>query len=104
MTCKQCTHMTNNLIQLDHNIIQYGSTVAKQKQPEAVKKGRAKQTRIKRIIWHLRWLVSTRTDIGLWPSGSVRIKTDIKLRPSTLVRTGTDIKLQPIGLVRSYKD
>ena len=69
-----------------------------------LKKGAAKQSRIKRIIWHLRWVASTRADISLRLSGSVRTKTDIKLRPSTLVRKRTDIKLRPIGLVRSYKD
>ena len=69
-----------------------------------LKKGSAKQSRIKRIIWHLRWLASTRADISLQPSGLVRPKIDIKLRPSALVRTRTDIKLQPIGLVRLYKD
>ena len=60
-----------------------------------------KQSRIKSIMWHLRWLVRTRADISLPPSarGSIRPKTDIKLRPSVLVRTGTDIKLLPIGLV-----
>ena len=40
---------------------------AKQKQPRAVKKGAAKQSRIKSINslaqWHLRWLVKTRADI-----------------------------------------
>ena len=66
-----------------------------------LKKGVAK---IKRIIWHLRWLVSARADISAGPSQSVRPKTDIKLQSSTLVRTRTDIKLQPIGLVRSCKD
>ena len=35
---------------------------AKQKQPGAVKKGAAKQSR---IAWHLRWLVRTRADISL---------------------------------------
>ena len=69
-----------------------------------LKKGAAKQSRIKSIIWHLGWLLRTRADISLQPSGSVRPKTDIKLRPSTLVKTGTDKKLRPIGLVRSYKD
>ena len=56
-----------------------------------------------RSMWHLRWLLSTRADISLRPSGSVRPKIDIKLRPSTLVRTETDIKLQPIGFVITYK-
>ena len=91
---------------------------AKQKQPGAVKKGAAKLSGIKNIVYHLRWLVRTkadispqpsrllrsRTDIKLQPSGLVRTGTDIKLRPSELVRTRTDIKLQTIGLVRSYKD
>ena len=83
-----------------------------------VKKGAAKQSRIKSIAWHLRWLVrsknkgwyqsvakwidKTRTDIKLWPSKSVRSKTDIKVRPSSFIKTRTDIKLQTIGLVRSY--
>ena len=88
------------------------------KQPGAVKKGMAKQSRNKSIVQHLRWLVRTRADISLWPSGLVkptadiklrrgglvRPRTDIKLQPSALVRTRTDIKLWPIGLVRSYKD
>ena len=77
---------------------------AKQKQPGAVKKGVAKQSRIKNIVWHLKWLVRTRADISLRRSGLVRPRTDIKLWPSGLVRTRTDTKLQPIGLVRSYKD
>ena len=55
-----------------------------------LKKGTAKQGRIKRIIWHLRWLVRTRADISLRLSGKVKPRTDIKLRPSPLVRTGTD--------------
>ena len=38
------------------------------KQPGAVKKGAAKQSRIKRIISHLRWLVRTRAGISLQPS------------------------------------
>ena len=33
---------------------------------ELLKKGAAKQ---QRIIWHLRWLVRTRADISLRPSG-----------------------------------
>ena len=68
---------------------------AKQKQPGAVKKGTAKQSRIKSIVWHLRWLVRARADISLRPSGLVRPRTDIKLRPSELVRSRTDIKLWP---------
>ena len=55
---------------------------AKQKQPGAVKKGAAKQSRIKNIAWHLRWLVRTRAAISLRPSGLVRPRTDIKLQPS----------------------
>ena len=34
-----------------------------------LKKGAAKQSRIKSIAWHLRWLVRTRVDISLRPSG-----------------------------------
>ena len=34
-----------------------------------LKKGTAKQSRIKRIIWHLRWLVRARADISLRPNG-----------------------------------
>ena len=64
----------------------------------------AKQSRIKSIAWHLRWLVRTRADISLRPSGLARPRTDIKLRPSTFVRTRTDFKLQTVGLGRSYKD
>ena len=69
--------------------MQINYTYAKQKQPGAVKKH---ASRIKNIVWHLRWLVRTRADINLWPSG--------------LARPRNDIKLQSIGLVilRSYKD
>ena len=69
-----------------------------------LKKGSAKQSRIKSIAWHLRWLVRTRADISLRPSGLVRPRTDIKLRPSAFIRTRTDFKLQTVGLGRSYKD
>ena len=69
-----------------------------------LKKGAAKQSRIKSIAWHLRWLVRTRADISLRPSRLVRPRTDIKLRPSAFVRTRTDFKLQTVGLGRSYKD
>ena len=69
-----------------------------------LKKGAAKQSRIKNIAWHLRWLVRTRADISLRPSGLVRPRTDIKLRPSAFIRTRTDFKLQTVGLGRSYKD
>ena len=65
-----------------------------------LKKGATKQSRIKNIMWHLRWLVRTRVDISLQPSGLVRPRADIKLQPSALLRTRTDIKLRPIGLVR----
>ena len=34
-----------------------------------LKKGTAKQSGIKRIIWHLRWLVRARAYISLRPSG-----------------------------------
>ena len=43
----------------------------KQKQPEAVKKDVAKQSRIKSTAWHLIWLVRTRADISLWQTGWV---------------------------------
>ena len=69
-----------------------------------LKKGVAKQSRIKSIAWHLRWHVRTRADIGLRPSGLVRSRTDIKLRPSELVRSRTDIKLRPSGFVRTRTD
>ena len=83
-----------------------------------LKKGTAKQSRIKSIVWHLRWLLRTRADINLRPSGLVRSRTDIKLQPSELVRSRTDIKLRPsafvstrtnfklqtVQSVRSYKD
>ena len=65
-----------------------------------LKKGAAKQSRIKSIVWHLRWLVRTRADISLRPSGLVRSRTDITLQPSELVRSRTDIKLQPSAFVR----
>ena len=82
-----------------------------------LKKGAAKQSRIKIIAWRLRWLVRTRADISLQPNGLVRPRADIKLQPSKMVRlranikawssafirSRTDIKLQPIGLLRSYK-
>ena len=42
--------------------------ITNQKQPQAVKKGAAKQSRIKSIVWHLRWLVRTRVDSSLLPS------------------------------------
>ena len=69
-----------------------------------LKKGAAKQSRIKSIAWHLRWFVRTRADISLQPSVLVRSRTDIKLSPSVFVRTRTDFKLQTVGLGRSYKD
>ena len=69
-----------------------------------LKKGVAKQSRIKSIAWHLRWLVRTRADIGLRPSGLARSRTDIKLRPSELVRSRTDIKLRPSAFVRTRTD
>ena len=46
-----------------------------------LKKGAAKQSRIKNIVWDLKRLVRARADISLWPSGLVRPRTDIKLRP-----------------------
>ena len=44
-----------------------------------LKKGAAKESRIKSIAWHLRWHVRTRADISLRQSGLVRPRTDIKL-------------------------
>ena len=67
-----------------------------------LKKGAAKQSRIKSIAWHLRWLVRTSADISLRPSELVRPRTDIKLRPSAFVRTRTNFKLETVGLGRSY--
>ena len=61
-----------------------------------LKKGAAKQSRIKSIAWHLRWLVRTRADISLRPSGLVRPRTDIKLRPSAFVRTRTDLSCRQL--------
>ena len=58
-----------------------------------LRKGAAKQSRIKNIVCHLRWLVRTRADIKLRPSALIRARTDIY-----------SIKLWPIELVRSYKD
>ena len=72
--------------------------------PGLLKKGAAKQSKIKSIAWHLRWLVRTRADIGLRPSGLVRSRTDIKLQPSELVRSRTDIKLRPSAFVRTRTD
>ena len=54
--------------------------------PGLLKKGAA---------WHLRWLVRTRADIGLRPSGLIRSRTDIKLQPSELVRS-SDL-INPLG-------
>ena len=70
--------------------------------PGLLKKGAAKQSRIKSIAWNLRWLLRTRADIGLRPSGLVRSRTDIKLQPSELVRSRTNFKLQTVRSVRSY--
>ena len=88
-----------------------------QKQPGAVKKGMAKQSKIKSIAWHLWWLVRTRADISLRLSELVRPRTDIKLwssklvtdtyinlRSNAFIRPRTDFKLQTVGLVRLYKD
>ena len=44
-----------------------------------LKKSSAKQSRIKGIVWHLRWLVKTRVDISLRPNGLVMQKNDIKV-------------------------
>ena len=66
-----------------------------------LKKGAAKQSRIKSIVWHLRWFVRTRADIIVRQSGLVRLKTDIKLRPSELVRSKADIKLRPSAFIRT---
>ena len=72
--------------------------------PGLLKNGAAEQSRIKSIAWNLRWLVRTRADISLRPSGLVRSRTDIKLQPSAFVSTRTDFKLQTVRCVRSYKD
>ena len=79
---------------------------AKQKSLGLLKKGAAKQNRIKSIAWHLRWLVRTKADVSLRPSELVRSRTDhdIKLRPSELVRSRTDIKLWPSAFVRTRTD
>ena len=69
-----------------------------------LKKDAAKQSRIKSIAWHLGWLVRTRANISLRPSGLARPRIDIKLWPSAFVRTSADFKLQTVGLGRSYKD
>ena len=63
-----------------------------------LKKDAAKQSRIKNIVWFLRWLVPTRVYINSWSSGLVRPKTDNKLQLSALIRTRADVKLPPIGL------
>ena len=56
------------MLQWGGNIsIDIGRYNANQKQPGAVKKGTAKQSRIKNIVWYLRWLVRTRADINLRP-------------------------------------
>ena len=77
---------------------------ARQNSPGLLKKGAAKQSRIKSITWHLRWLVRAKANISLRPSGLVRSRTDIKLQLSAFVRTRTDLKLQTVRSVRSYKD
>ena len=82
----------------------YGYKYAEQKQPGVVKKGAAKQSRVKSIMWHLRRVARTRVDTSLWPSRLVRPRSDIKLRPSALVRTRTDIEWWLIGLVRPHLD
>ena len=69
----------------------------------AVKKGTAKQSGIKNIVWHLRWLERTRADISLRPSGLVRPRIDIKLQPSGLVRVRADIKMRPSALIGKNK-
>ena len=84
---RNCTLLTDTYFMLNKNSL------------GPLKKDAAKQSRIKNIVWYLRWPVRTRNDISLWPSGLVRPKTNyIKLRPSALVRTRTDIRLPPIGL------
>ena len=45
-----------------------------------LKKAQPKQSRMKSIMWHLRWLVRTRVNISLQPSGLIGPITDIKLR------------------------
>ena len=73
-----CNYMGKALTTCLYLICMYVYTcIAKQKPPKAVKKGILKQSRIKRIIWHLKWLASTSADISLQPSVSVRPKTDI---------------------------
>ena len=69
-----------------------------------LKKGAAKQSRIKSIVWHLRWPVRTRADISLCPSGLVRSRTDIKLRPSELVRSRTDSYQVAAKCIRKNND
>ena len=65
---------------------------AKQKQPRAVKKGMAKQSRIKSIEALVRVCgCKTKNDIRWWPSGLVRPRTDIRLRPSGLIRAEPEI-------------
>ena len=49
-------------------------------------KNAAKQSRVKNIMWFLRWPVRTRADISLRPSGLVRPRTDIKLQPIGLIQ------------------
>ena len=70
--------------------------------PGLLKKGAAKQSRIKSIAWYLRWLARTRADIGLRPSGLIRSRTDIKLQPSELVRSRTDPSTSPIELKMTW--
>ena len=69
-----------------------------------LKKGIAKQNKIKSIALDLRWLIRTRADIGLRPSELVRSRTDIKLQPSELIRATIDIKLRPRAFVRKRTD
>ena len=66
-----------------------------------LKKGEAKQSRIKSIMWHLRWLIRKIADISLRPSGSVRPRTYNKMRPRPLIRARIDIKFSSIGSIGS---
>ena len=68
--------MTNEFLSIYERLCLFSIYIAKQKQPGAVKKGAAKQSTIKSIVWHLRWPVRTRADISLQPNGLVRSRTD----------------------------
>ena len=55
----------------------YVYVFTKQNQPWAVKKAKPSKVKIKRIVWHMRWMVRARADISLQPNGLVRPRANI---------------------------